>query len=157
MRWCGPALGMALVLITPPLARGATAQDPLRWCREKGTDDTLRPIPLSLVPATRQLFRLAMPSAQVQRTTVYRCAGGRTLLCARGADLPCGKANTDRRVPGADAWCRDHPHADMIPSFATGSDTVYRWRCTGSNPEIVAQVEKIDARGFLARYWKPLN
>jgi hypothetical protein len=153
----GPVLSLALVLILPGLPPGAAAQEPLRWCREKRTDDTLRVIPLSLVPAATRLFRLAMPSAQIQRTTVFRCAGGRTLLCTSGANLPCGKANADRRLAGAEAWCRDHPHADMIPAFATGSDTVYRWRCAGSTPEIVAQVEKIDARGFVARYWKALH
>ncbi len=148
-----PALVVELIVLA--LASGAFAQDAVRLCRGVGTDDTLRAISSSLVPAAKRLFGLRMQSAQVQGATVFRCAEGRVLLCTWGADLPCGKANTQRRLPGAEAWCRDH--LDMIPTFATGSDTIYRWRCAGGVPEIVGQAADTDARGFVARYWKPLN
>ena len=145
---------LATVLL---LAPGAGAQEAARLCREMGTDDTLRTVPASLVPAAKRLFALRMPSSQVQRATVFRCVEGKVVLCTWGADLPCGKANTQRRLPSAEAWCRDHPDTDMIPTFATGSDTIYRWRCAGGAPQIVEQAADTDARGFVARYWKPLN
>jgi len=32
---------------------------------------------------------------------------------------------------------------------------IYNWRCAAGTPTIVAQIETIDPRGFVARYWKP--
>jgi hypothetical protein len=148
---------MPLLALNLLFGSEVAAQEAVRLCREVGTDDTLRAIPSSLVPAAKRLFGLRMELAQVQRATVFRCAEGRVLLCTYGANLPCGKANTERHLPGADAWCRDHPDSDMIPTFATGSDTIYRWRCAGGASEIVGQAADTDARGFVARYWKPLN
>jgi len=133
---------------------GAAAADPL--CGAAGTDDTLRPIPETLVPAAIRLFQLeAMPAEQVRQTTYYRCAGGRVLLCTTGANLPCGKANTSRRLPAADAWCAEHRGSDFIPAFVTGHDTIYRWRCRGGRAATVGTPMKLDRRGFIARYWKP--
>ena len=127
-------------------------------CRGGVTDDTLRPIPQSLVPAAKQLFGLSrMPDEQIRRSTVFRCAEGHTLLCNYGANLPCGKANTDRRLPGAEPWCREHREADFIPRFAIPSGNIYNWRCFAGAPEIVSQIEEIDARGFVARYWKRVD
>src|SRR5260370_1147479 len=124
-------------LIAVALASGASAQDAVRLCRGVGTDDTLRAISSSLVPAAKRLFGLRMQSAQVQGATVFRCAEGRVLLCTWGADLPCGKANTQHRLPGAEAWCRDH--LDMIPTFPTGSDTVYPCPSPAGVPAIFLQ------------------
>jgi hypothetical protein len=85
---------------------------------EKGTDDGLRPIPQSLVPAARRIFSLKMPDQQVLHSTVFRCAKGHVPVCSYGANLPCGKANSDRDLPGTEAWCHNHPNADLIPRFA---------------------------------------
>src|SRR6266581_95869 len=60
-------LMLATVLL---LAPGAGAQEAARLCREMGTDDTLRAVPASLVPAAKRLFALRMPSSQVRRATV---------------------------------------------------------------------------------------
>jgi hypothetical protein len=51
---------------------------------------------------------------------------------------------------GAEAWCRDHPEADMIPTFATGSASIYPWHCAGNVPEIVEPIEDVDSRGCIA-------
>jgi hypothetical protein len=112
------------------------------------------PLPAGLVSRARQLFRLDMPDELIEKTTVYRCIGGRTLLCTTGANLACGKANISRDPPGVAAWCRDHGQADMVPMFVTGHDTIYRWHCSGGRPQIMATVEALDARGFIARNWK---
>ena len=79
------------------------------------------------------------------------------MLCTYGANLPCGKANSDRRLPGAEAWCRDHPSADFIPRYAIPAGNIYGWRCAAGIPEFVDRIEDVDPRGFVARYWKPAD
>jgi hypothetical protein len=130
----------------------------MKLCRGRATDDALRPIPQSLVPAAKQLFGLSrMPDKQVQRSTVFRCADRRVMLCTYGADLPCGKADTNRHPRGVAVWCRENPDADFVPNVARPWGSIYDWRCVAGAGEIVGQVEEIDPRGFVNRYWKPLQ
>lgn len=137
------------------LAAGhARAQDPVQLCRQKGADHGMRPIPLSLVPAAKQIFRLKMPDRQVLHSTVFRCADGHVLLCTYGANLPCGKANSDRDLPGAEAWCRDHPNADFVPRFAIPWGNIYNWGCADGNPKVIKQIEEINPHCFVALYWR---
>lgn len=136
-------------------AGAAQAMSPGDYCRRAGTDDTVRPIPASLLPVAVGLFHLdRMPAAQVLRSTYFRCAGGAVLVCNVGANLPCGKADTRRTLPGAVAWCGGHPGADFIPFAYTGHATIYRWRCDGAKPAIAGTVLRVDRRGFIASYWK---
>jgi hypothetical protein len=147
---------VGMVFLLPVYATVADEAAPI--CRIKGTDDTLRPIPESLVAAAKRLFGLdRMPDRQIRRSTVYRCADGHILLCNYGANLPCGKADADRRPAGAQAWCRAHPDADFIPRSAIPWGNIYDWRCAASAPQILRQIEEIDPRGFVARYWKPAD
>lgn len=149
-------LSLALMLLAEPSC--AAAQKTAELCQNKATDDTLRPLPKSLVMAAKQLFGLyRMANRQVRRSTVFRCADGQVLLCNLGANLPCGKANTDQHPSGAEAWCRDHPDADFIPNAAIPWGSVYRWRCVAGTAAIVGQPDAIDSRGFIARYWKALD
>ncbi len=137
-------------------ASEARAASPAQYCRQAGTDDTVRPLPASLLPVAVRLFHLeAMPAPQVLRSTYFRCAEGDVWLCNTGANLPCGKADTRRTLPGATAWCSVHPGADFIPMYATGHATIYRWRCNGAKPAIAGTVHSVDRRGFIAQYWKP--
>jgi len=138
--------------------RPAAAATPAEMCRGLGTDDQLRPIPLSLVPTAVKLFGLAaMPAEQVQRGTVFRCDRGQVLICNYGANLPCGKADTRRDLPAAAAWCAQNPGADFIPMYVTGHDTIFRWRCDGAAAVTKGQVFTVDARGFIAQLWKPAD
>lgn len=146
-----------LVLILFVAAQQASAQDAVRLCREKGSGNGVRPIPQSLVPAAKRIFGLRMPDQQVLHSTVFRCADGRVLLCTNGANLPCGKANSDRDLPGAEAWCRGHPNAEFVPRFAIPRGNIYNWGCAAGMPKVIAQIEEIDPRGFVARYWKPAD
>ena len=140
------------------LSRAAEAQQqPQAFCGRAGTDDTLRPIPLSLVPEARSLFSRDMPPDMAQRTTFFRCMRSRTLMCNTGANLPCGKADTGRDNPGASAWCKVNPQSDFIPMYAVGHDTIFAWRCRNGRPEITSQNNQVDERGFITRYWKPVN
>ncbi|MGH7101547.1 MAG: hypothetical protein ACREFJ_04040 [Acetobacteraceae bacterium] len=137
------------------LASGAAAS-PAAACRRLGTDDQLRPIPGSLVPAATRLFGLeAMPANQVERSTVFRCFEGKVLVCNYGANLPCGKADTRRTLAGASGWCATHPDAAFIPMYVTGHDTIYRWRCHGGQAVTTATIFSVDPRGFIRQFWKP--
>jgi hypothetical protein len=98
-----------------------------------------------------------MPDQQVLHSTVFRCAEGHVLVCSYGANLPRGKANADRDLPGAEAWCRDHPNADLVPRFAIPWGNIYDWGCADGTPKVMAKIENIDPRGFIARYWKPAD
>ena len=135
----------------------AHAKSPARTCNRVGTDDTLRTVPASLGPAVNAVFGTRMPPAEAARMTSYRCYRGRVLLCTIGANLPCGKANVSRRLPGADAWCRENPNADFIPAAATGHDTIFEWRCAGQKAAVAKQTGQVDARGFFKEYWKALR
>ncbi len=138
----------------PPSAQAAT---PASVCTRIGTDDTLRPIPESLVPSVNRAFGTTMPARMAIDTTVFRCSGGSVLVCTTGANLPCGPANTSRTPSrGAVAWCRDHPNAAFIPAVATGHDTIFAWRCRDEVPQADRQVLEVDPRGFIGTYWKLL-
>jgi hypothetical protein len=83
-----------------------------------------------------------------------RCDDGTLLACYVGANLDCFKANTRRTLPGATAWCRDHPGSASIPMFATGHATVYAWSCTGPRAVAGRRIVEVDAKGYIARNWK---
>ena len=153
------ALLAGLLPIVAPAAHAQTsAEKPVQFCRRVGTDDTLRPIPDSLVPAAQKLFGLQnMSRGDIQGQTQFRCANGRVLVCTIGANLPCTKANTSRNNPGATDFCRDNPQSDSVPAAATGHDTIYNWRCVNGKAQSGGPVEKVDDRGFFRRYWKPVT
>jgi hypothetical protein len=156
-RCAGLLLLVAIGCVTGGSKPGFAASPAAQW-RRLGTDDRVRPIPGSLIPAAVRLFDLgAMPAAQIQGSTYFRCMSGRLLLCNVGANLPCGKADTSRRPPGTAAWCAAHPQSDFIPMAVTGHATIWRWRCEGGKPATVGPPEAVDRRGFIARYWKAVG
>jgi hypothetical protein len=146
------ASAAGVVLLSHAHAQGAGV------CKPGAGGDVVRSLPLALVPQAAQVFDLHdMPAEQVRRSTVVRCMDGHLLACDRGANLPCGKANTSRSLKGGNAWCRRNPDSDFIPAYITGHDTIYEWRCKHGVPEPTATVVSVDARGFIAQYWKPLE
>ena len=150
------ALAIALCVLTAEAA--SAAKSPGQYCAAVGTDDSLRPIPESLVSAARTLFHLdAMPETQIIRSTWLRCDARRVLLCNEGANLPCGKANTRRNLPAAQRWCEEHPNANFIPAYVTGHDAVYAWKCSGTAAAITATVFRTDRRGFVSEFWKQVR
>jgi hypothetical protein len=153
-------LAVTALAVSLPVLSGmaASADPPHELCPASRTDDTPRPIPDALVPASVRLFGLeAMPEEQVRRSTLYRCAEGRVLVCNLGANLPCGKANTSRDLPAANAWCAENAGSDFIPIYVTGHDTIYRWRCDGTKAATAGEPLQVDRRGFIARFWKPVD
>jgi hypothetical protein len=133
-------------------------------CAQAGPDDTIRHYDPSLQAGlTRAYARLfpgapmPPPEAQLRNGANVRCMNGRLLACFTGANLPCGKMNAARNNPGADEYCRANADADFVPAFATGHNTMYSYRCTGGRPVIVGTTFTLDARGFAARLWAPLD
>jgi hypothetical protein len=135
----------------------AHAETPAAFCARVITDDTLRPIPQSLVAAADTALGITMPPDVAVKATVFRCASGRVSVCTVGANLVCGRANTSR-TPGRGQkdWCREHPDDALIPAVATGHDTIYAWRCENGMPRIERQALDVDARGFIVQNWKLL-
>jgi hypothetical protein len=146
---------VAIILIATP----ALAQDARSRCASAGDDDSLRPIPATLVPRARRVFDLSaeMSGAWIKKSTRFRCMSGKVWLCNFGANLVCDKANASRSSPGAEEFCAQNPGADVVPMAATGHDTIYAWKCVGKKARISRQVEKLDPRGFIAGNWKPLG
>ncbi|WP_325598808.1 hypothetical protein [Rhodopila sp.] len=146
---------MAHAAPPPSTETPAASETPAAICKRLKTDDRQRPIPESLVPAVNAAFGTRLPAHIAVGTTVYRCADGHVLVCTAGANIPCGKANTSRTPgPGPRDWCRNNPNADFIPAVATGHDTIYAWACKDGHPRIIRQMEQVDRRGFMSRYWK---
>ncbi len=146
------------VITTLAAALSAHAASPAALCARLGTSDRLRALPVALVPAAVRIFRLgAMPAAQVERSTVFRCFDHRVLLCNEGANLSCGKANGRRDLPAASAWCARHPGSSFIPMYLTGHDTIYAWRCAGARAATGAPRWRVDARGFIASHWRRMG
>ena len=146
-----------LLALAACMTAPARAETPEAACARLGTDDTLRPIPDSLVPAVNAAFGLNLPASVAVATTVYRCDGGHVWVCNAGANLVCGKANASTVPgPGEVAWCRDNPDAGFIPAVATGHDTIYEWRCHAGAPQIGRKLLDADERGFIAQNWRAL-
>ncbi len=135
----------------------ARAETPAAYCARAGTDDLPRPIPEALAPAVNAAFGTRMPARVAVDTTVFRCDRGHVWVCTAGANLPCGKANTDR-APGAGVvrWCRDHADDATVPAVAAGHDAIHAWRCQVGSPRMVGRTLDVDHRGFIARFWKVL-
>jgi hypothetical protein len=131
---------------------------PSAYCRQSGTDDTLRAVPASLVPAIVRLFHLgATPAAVVSRSTYFRCADRHVLVCSVGANLVCGKADTRRELAGVTAWCRENAGAANVPAYVTGHATIYLWRCDGTRPVAMQSLLSVDPRGFIMQNWKTMG
>jgi hypothetical protein len=141
--------------LLPTCADAAAANAPRQYCAHVGDDDTSRPVPLSLAPAIKRLLNISGKYAL--DTTQYRCASGKVLLCATGANLPCGKANTSTELPGTNDWCKENPNSAFIPMFVTGHDTIYEWHCEGTVAKPGKTIGVVDARGFFVDYWKELK
>lgn len=154
---CACGLGLAVIAGMHP-ACAAGAEMSAAYCRRVGTDDRVRPLPAELIPAFRRAFDLQhAPADYIAHTGFVRCADGVVMGCGVGANLPCGKADTRRDIPGADTWCRDNGDPAMIPAYVTGHASIYEWRCEGGRAVPVRQVQAVDARGFVARFWRKLD
>ncbi len=136
-------------------AQACANEAPRQFCARIGNDDTIRPVTPALADDVRRAFGISGKYAL--DTTFYRCASGRVMLCAVGANLSCGKADLRKSLPQADLWCKAHPTSDVVPMAVTGHDTAYFWVCDNGVARPGEEVSLIDARGFLADNWKELK
>jgi hypothetical protein len=169
----GPALtraSSALIVLfvtwamLPPANVYSASADTAAQCAQAGNDDTIIPYDPSLQAGLARAYARLFPGApippleaQLKDGANIRCMNGRLLACFTGANLPCGKMNAGRDNPGADEYCHADANADVVPAFATGHEAIYSYRCTDGRPEIVGTTFSLDARGFAARLWAPLD
>jgi len=76
-------------------------------------------VPADLLAAVAKAFEI--DEASVRDAAFVRCVGKKLLACSVGANLVCDKADTRRALPGATAWCREHPGSKGIPMSATAT------------------------------------
>ncbi len=99
------------------------------------------------------------PIEILQKTTIWRCMDKSVYVCNFGANLPCNsKANTDKTPTQAmNDFCTANPDSDSIPMSVTGHSTIYDWHCVKDTPELLDQIDQVDAAGYLTRIWYQLQ
>jgi hypothetical protein len=140
------ALLTAAALSAPPAAAASYCPNPAHAKPAK--------IPPDLVPAVAKAFALdpgALGAAFV------RCSDDKLLGCMVGANLVCDKADRRRALPGASAWCRENPGANVIPMAATGYATIYEWSCKGARAVPGKALVMVDPQGYIADNWKDVR
>jgi len=149
------ACGLLLIALSAigPAAAAPDARLSAEYCRSAANSQAMA-VPDALAPAVAKAFGL--DEQAVRGASYYRCAGGRLLACAVGANLPCGKADVRRRLQGADEYCRQNSGSAFIPMAVTGHDTIFTWRCAGAVAAPGRPIERLDGQGFVARTWKRL-
>jgi len=157
------ALSSCGALATPALTEGAaTYDDAFAYCAAVGTADapgaeyTGPQVPDLVIKGIQTALDVPdTPLDYLENGTSWRCMDGHVYACFVGANLPCGaKAQTDEAPSeGAVEFCDQNPDADVVPAVATGRETVYTWRCSGGEPEVVEQVFHPDAQGHIAEIW----
>lgn len=161
---------IALILVgcgAPAATPGPTNfTDPFAYCAAVGSIDRpdARYKGTNAPESVAKGLQVAMgvpdtPLEVLQNGLAWRCMDRKVYACFVGANLPCEEKADPSRTPSQAMkdFCAQNPNSDVIPAAVTGRATVYEWRCTSGNPEIVKQVFTIDARGFLADFWYPIN
>jgi hypothetical protein len=152
------------VVVCVMLAPLQAAAGLVEQCARVQNDDTVRrydpSLKAGLLKAYAQLFpqaRIPPDEREFQAGSNIRCMDGRLLACFIGANLPCSKMNTARDNKGADAFCRANQDAPVVPAFATGHDAAFNYRCVAGRAEITGETFPLDARGFAASLWAPVE
>jgi hypothetical protein len=145
----------------------ATFTDPFAYCAAVGTVDAPDPrytgpkVPEVVAQGLKKAFGAPAdaPLEPFLHNTFWRCMDGQVYACTVGANLPCQeRADVSRRpTQGMTDFCKDNPHAEVIPAVATGRATVYEWKCAKGAPEVVRQSAQPDARGFLSHIWYAIS
>jgi hypothetical protein len=91
-----------------------------------------------------------------KQMTIWRCMNKKVYACNFGANIPCdSKANTDRTSTQAMIdYCKEFPDDDFIPMSVTGHAVIYSWHCVGDTPEILDQIDTVDAAGYQSNFWQ---
>ncbi|MCL4560967.1 MAG: hypothetical protein M1281_10170 [Chloroflexi bacterium] len=169
---CSPQANAKLTVGNPasstppsnPTQAQQTYSDPFAYCAAVGTIDipdgryTGTQVPEEIITGFKKAAGLEAstePMNMFQKTTIWRCMTGKVYACNFGANLPCNsKANTDKIPSQAmDDFCKANPDAEVIPMSVTGHSTIYSWHCLKDTPELLNQIEKVDAEGYLEQIW----
>jgi hypothetical protein len=91
-----------------------------------------------------------------KQMTIWRCMDKKVYACNFGANIPCdSKANTDQTPTQAMIdYCLEFPDDDFIPMSVTGHAVIYSWHCVKDTPEILEQIDTVDAAGYQSRFWQ---
>lgn len=91
-----------------------------------------------------------------KQMTIWRCMNKKVYACNFGANIPCdSKANTNRTSTQAMIdYCKEFPDDDFIPMSVTGHAIIYSWHCVGDTPEILDQIDTVDAAGYQSNFWQ---
>lgn len=148
-----------------PQPPAAIADDPFAYCAAVGAIDTpdarytgpKLPAAVAQNAIEQGVVSPDMPP-DIQMAMVWRCMNGQVWVCHRGANLPCEEKADTSKTPSAamEDFCKANPAADVIPAAVTGRATVYEWKCSGGQAEIVRQVFQADPQGYLADFWYQL-
>ncbi|CAH1664498.1 hypothetical protein [Chelatococcus asaccharovorans] len=137
----------------------AIAQDnPAAVCRYAGDDNMIRPLPGSMLAKAKAAFGSDLAGIGGAPVGIWRCMGGRVMVCLPGGDRHCGRADSQpMATPEASAYCRSHPGSETVPISETGRDTIFAWGCDGAAVKNKGSVRSVDPRGFVKEYWRPLD
>jgi hypothetical protein len=91
-----------------------------------------------------------------KKMTIWRCMDKKVYVCNFGANIPCdSKANTDKNPTQAMIdYCQQFPDDPFIPMSVTGHNVIYSWHCAKDNPEILDQIDTVDAAGYQSSFWQ---
>jgi hypothetical protein len=91
-----------------------------------------------------------------QKMTIWRCMDSKVYACNFGANIPCdSKANTDKTPTQAMAdFCKQFPDEPFIPMSVTGHSVIYSWHCVKGVPELLDQIDTVDAAGYQTSFWQ---
>lgn len=166
---CTPAQSAAQpAAATAAVAAQETFSDPFLYCASTGNIDqpdaryTGEKVPDAVIQGfikAAGLTGTTEPSDMFKKATVWRCMDKKVYACNFGANLPCeSKANTNKTPTQAMAdFCKANQNADFIPMAVTGHDTVYSWHCVKDAPEVLDQISQVDAAGYIANIWYPIE
>jgi hypothetical protein len=96
---------------------------------------------------------------EFRKMTIWRCMDKKVYACNFGANIPCdSKANTNKTPTQAIIdFCKENQNADFIPMSVTGHNVIYSWHCAKGVPEILNQIDTVDAAGYQSSFWQVLE
>lgn len=141
-----------------PAAPGSTTPDPaekaVAYCRSVGDNNMVNAVPPDILSEAAKAMGVTLPTDADTRA-VWRCMDGAVMVCIAGGPRYCGRAGT-QVVPSPEArkFCQANVSAPEIPTWATGRDTIFNWRCQGTEPAVASAARTVDKRGFVQEYWR---
>jgi hypothetical protein len=146
-----------------PVAALAAAPGPVSHCAEVRNDDAVQGYDPALKSGLLKAYARLFPQARIpdermlQAEAHTRCMGGKLLACFTGANLPCEKLDTEPENAGAATFCAGNPDAAIVPAYAAGHDSAWSFHCVHGQPAVSGEAFHLDARGFAASLWAPVN